>query len=157
MSFACISPDECRAKYRRADDKYYMIGVIADLTASNRKSVEKFLGVEAGVSHIDGEKALALYRSGMDDRNIAAAFGVTSCAVSVWRKKNGLPSVHSKGRIPEEKCELLYKQGYNDIEIGKALGISQSGVYSWRKRNKLPPNVARGGRRNKSEVNNDAV
>ena len=49
-------------------------------------------------SRLDGEGALELYRRGLNDLEIARAFGMTRGAVMKWRKKRGLAANGAVGR-----------------------------------------------------------
>ena len=49
-------------------------------------------------SKLDGEGALALYREGLNDRELGEAFGMTRGAVMKWRKKRGLAANVPVGR-----------------------------------------------------------
>ena len=46
MDFSVISKQEAIAKYKKANNKIWAIGIIADLTASKKSEVAKFLGVK---------------------------------------------------------------------------------------------------------------
>ena len=46
MDFSVISKQDAIAKYKKANNKIEAIGIIADLTASKKSEVAKFLGVK---------------------------------------------------------------------------------------------------------------
>lgn len=154
MIFDCLTPDEVRAKYERAEagDKEYVIGVLADLTVSSREEVRLFLGVRKKARKkpvaLDTTVAKRLYDIGYSDKQIAERLGTTRGAVTRWRNINGLMPVIS-GDI--KKCDRmdLYEAGLIDSEIAKLTGVSRNCIFAWRKKRGLPPNGTRGGRRRK--------
>ena len=46
MDFSVISKQEAIEKYKKANNKIWAIGIIADLTASKKEEVAEFLGVK---------------------------------------------------------------------------------------------------------------
>lgn len=50
---------------------------------------------------IDHERALALYKKGSSDANIASSLGATRMGVLKWRKRHGLPSNFKRGRCKD--------------------------------------------------------
>lgn len=160
MTFTCVSPEEVRAKYRAAEDKAYMVGVLADLTASSKKEVIAFLGADFVPSQrkaavpLDREAAKKLYDKGHSDAEIADQLGVHYKTVERWRRENGLFR-----RNPEAVAVSwmeLYEQGLSDVDIAQAVGVTQSTIWRWRHRDRLPPNTTRGGdHRKKREEGED--
>ena len=96
---------------------------------------------------LDEEKAMELYRQGLNDREVGARLGVTHSTVCLWRKRRGLPSIAPKGRRVEDREEELmelYRQGLSDGAIGRAVGFEASVVRRWRLRRGLPATHQRG-------------
>jgi DNA-binding transcriptional regulator YiaG len=150
MTFACLSEAEVREKYRRADDKEYMIEVLAGLTGSTHAEVRAFLGVGAKRKRkispptpIDGNEARRLYDLGLCDREMAEGLGVQKDKVRNWRRRNGLPCNPEK-KEPKDDRMKLYEQGLTDIEIGKRIGLSKNAIWYWRNTNNLPANRGEG-------------
>ena len=150
MIFACITPDEARAKYARAQDKEAMIGVLADLTASTRAEVRKFLGVEKKARKepkpLDEAAARQLYDQGMNDPRIASRLETSASTVCLWRKANGLPPIPAGNPVTDNRMEL-YEAGMTDPEIAREVGAKPHTIFEWRKRMGLPANGTRGGDR----------
>ena len=44
MNFSCLTEEEVRYKYRKADNKEMMVKILADLNCSSEKEMEEFLG-----------------------------------------------------------------------------------------------------------------
>ena len=99
MVFSVITPEQCRKKYEKAEDKVEMLQVLADLTASSRFEMAKFLGCELprnynhGGLHVTvGKKYFELYNKGYTDRQIAEETGVKIHCVKNWRYRHGIPA-----------------------------------------------------------------
>lgn len=102
---------------------------------------------------LDVELARQLHRSGMLDREIGAALGVTANAINCWRRREGLPSnAPPVKRLPGDRIRALHAQGLNDREIGAALGIKPVAVCKWRHSHGLPSNFDAHGKRRKPEA-----
>ena len=92
----------------------------------------------------DEKKALALYRAGKFDREIAEAVTVSPQTISRWRKAWGLKAhaqSQNMGCPPQYDWELalsLYEKCLSDREIAKEIGCAYQTVNSWRHRNELP-------------------
>lgn len=157
MNFSCLSEAEVKEKYRRADDKYEMLKILAELTCSTKTEMMEFLGVEEkpvskmgrrpAVS-VDQAMARRYYEAGMSDSAIAAAIGVSKSAVARWRYRNELSPnptetvISTANRL--KMYEMLYREGHSDSYIAKLMGVSDSNVGGWRKRHNLPSNFKRG-------------
>lgn len=158
MNFDCLSAEEIRTRYRRADNKSEIIQVLADLTCSSKLEMCRFLGVEPPKrkpkNALDEKMALVYYKAGMTDQEIAERLDVSETAVCVWRKSAGLPFKNQKGEeyADSEKVRMrLWSQGLNDAEIGDVLGITCKAVFNWRQRRGLSAN-ARQGRYDRSKM-----
>lgn len=156
MNFDCLSPKEVQERYNRADDKNYILEVLADLTASKPEDVAEMLGVEYTRCvyeytyipkvdrkpnvKIDPEKIRALHQQGMSDREIAERLNYSVTSVGKWRRKTGLPlnPVRDKSRVSHEAALKLYHMGFTDRQIANVLGVSKSAVVGWRHRKFLP-------------------
>lgn len=96
MNFSCLTEEEVRYKYRKADNKERMVQILADLTCSSEKEMEEFLGENITIAkirkrtYLDKELAKKLYDLGMTDGEIANETCVSRDAVRSWRKRNGL-------------------------------------------------------------------
>ena len=156
MTFTCISEAEVLEKYHKAEDKEYIIEVLAGLTASTQVEMREFLGL--GMKHkkkiappaqLDTEEAKRLYDLGLCDREMAERLGVQKTIVRNWRQRKGILCNPEKlKRVPEQLQEermRLYKMGLTDGEIGKLVGLTKAGIQSWRRANNLPVNIREGG------------
>lgn len=152
MKFTCLSQEEVRRKYREADDKRYIIEVIAGLTSATNREVMEFLGFDMPPQgdkprkpnvKMNREEAKRMYDAGLTDQVIAKALGVSKNAVGIWRRKNGLES-HGKPSRDNERMEM-YLQGLNDVEIAQAVGVTPKSIQGWRVRHGLKANATRGG------------
>ena len=157
MTFSCISPEDVRAKYNAAEDKNYILGVLADLTASTKYDVRIFLGISKG--RLPGRKppgtmdpvvARQLYDEGYSDSQIGDILGVARQTVGCWRRKSGLTVHNPVVTVEDNRMELYYK-GMTDPDIARAVGVTQAVIWRWRTRKGLPPNGTRGGNRRKKK------
>lgn len=102
MNFSCLTEEEVRYKYRKADNKEWMVRILADLTCSSEKEMEEFLGaniIRAKIpnrTYLDKELAKKLYDLGMIDGEIANEMCVSRDAIRSWRKRNGFVSNYYK-------------------------------------------------------------
>ena len=154
MTFSCLTEEEVRRKYNEAEDKEYMVEVLAGLTCASATEIMRFLGLESKpkgldkkykeYTRIDREKAMELYNAGHTDNEIADALGVTNKTVGSWRRGLGL-EINSRIVNDDVKRMELYRKGMNDAEIARALGQSSSAIQSWRRRCNLPANTTPGG------------
>lgn len=96
MNFSCLTEEEVRYKYRKADNKERMVQILADLTCSSEKEMKEFLGYNITVAktrkrtYLDKELAKKLYDRGMTDGEIANEMFVSRDTIRSWRKRNGL-------------------------------------------------------------------
>lgn len=101
------------------------------------------------------EEALALYRAGATDKEIAEAIGKSREGVCAWRHRNNLPcNPDQRGngkRYDWTVARKLYDAGMCDREIAEALGCNQTSVMNWRNREGLPYHPAWDRRREKKE------
>lgn len=79
---------------------------------------------------IDDQKAMALYRAGKVDKDIAGAFGVTEAAAYSWRKKrnlppNGMPFGQQKTKEEQNMSEPEKKE-----KIVESAGAEEGGCKS---------------------------
>jgi transposase len=92
----------------------------------------------------DEKKALALYKAGKFDREIAEAVTVSPQTIQRWRKACGLQShvpSQNSGKAPDYdwvEALALYEKGFSDRAIAKELGCAPQTVNSWRRRENLP-------------------
>lgn len=88
-------------------------------------------------------EAMALYREGATDREIASALDIHTERFARLRRKQGLkPNPDQRGPAPRfdwKRAECLYRQGMNDREIADALGCAISSVWRWRYKYMLFP------------------
>lgn len=109
MNFSCLTEEEVRYKYRKADNKERMVQILADLTCSSEKEMEEFLGSNITGSRIrkrtylDKELAKKLYDLGMTDGEIANETCVSKDTIRKWRKRNGFVSNYYKSGEENEK------------------------------------------------------
>ena len=102
MNFSCLTEEEVRYKYRKADNKERMVRILADLTCSSEKEMEEFLGaniIRAKIpkrTYLDKELAKKLYNLGMTDGEIANEMLVSKDTIRSWRKRSGLVSNYCK-------------------------------------------------------------
>ena len=102
MNFSCLTEEEVRYKYRKADNKEWMVRILADLTCSSEKEMEEFLGGNITRSkirkrtYLDKELAKKLYDLGMTDGEIANKMCVSRDTIRSWRKRSGLVSNYCK-------------------------------------------------------------
>lgn len=144
MDFSCLSPNEVRLKYDKADDKNEMICVLADLTASTTKDIMEFLGVRRSL-RLDDPNVVELYESGMTDREISMETGVTVDVVKAWRKRNGgLPPnkkvVGTTQQTKDMERYILYMDGLSDSQIADQVGVQTGTITKWRKKCGLTSN-----------------
>lgn len=95
------------------------------------------------------ERRMALYRDGLNDREIADQVHVTPEAITFWRKNHGLTANTPRSKItPGTEAEMLrmYQSGMSDVQIARALGLSKSTVLFWRRRRGLEANFKQGER-----------
>ena len=109
MVFSCLTEDEVRYKYKKADDKEMMIKVLADLTVSTVDEMTDFLGVTSQKQNgrkrcfLDQKLARKYYDAGMFDTEISKAMGVSKHTIKSWRERKGLISNYYKGDKIGEK------------------------------------------------------
>jgi transposase len=139
MTFECLTPDEIRSKYNRADNKASALRVLAELTASTEIEVADFLGVELPTKgKMHKRMAYQLYMKKMSDQEIAEKLGVSRVAVYDWRIERGLPPHNAK---PGHEARMeVYLRGLSDRQAAKELGIGRSTFRNWRYKNNLEPN-----------------
>lgn len=152
MNFDCLSKAEVRERYRRAEKKKEIIGVLADLTLSSPGEMRRFLGlphkraakwvpIDSRRPRVDEEKALELYEAGLRDHEIAKAVGVSGNTVCNWRRRMGLPSKYRDGTDAVSLERLrLYDLGMTDQEIAEETGYTKRTICEWRSKNGLPMN-----------------
>lgn len=95
------------------------------------------------------ERRMALYRDGLNDREIADQVHVTPEAITFWRKNHGLTANIPWRKItPSMEAEMLrmYQDGMSDGQISQESGMKKATVLSWRRRNGLPGNYGKGGK-----------
>ena len=95
------------------------------------------------------ERRMALYRDGLNDREIADQVHVCPEAITAWRRTRGLPAHTPHRKItPDTEAEMLrmYQSGMSDGQISQESGMKKATVVSWRRRNGLPWNYGKGGK-----------
>lgn len=109
MNFSCLTEEEVRYKYRKADNKEMMVQILADLTCSSEKEMEDFLGANIirakrpVRTYLDQKLAKKLYDRGMTDSEIANEMCVSKNTIKSWRQRNGFVSNYYK--IGEENVK----------------------------------------------------
>lgn len=89
------------------------------------------------------DQALALYREGRRDREIAEELGVSKQTIQRWRSLQGLHPNGQGGPVlsfREEDARRLHEKGLTDHEIGEKLGVSFTLIGRWRRRRGLKCN-----------------
>lgn len=111
-----MSDAEIATGYRTAKNKKKQIGVLAELNAVSRRTMEEKL-VELGLMEktgggeplpapapeavpFDETRARELYAEGRDDLAISEMLGVSKAVFSKWRKAQGLSANYPKQRAP---------------------------------------------------------
>lgn len=150
MDFRCLSPDEVREKYDNTPYKKYMLGVLADLTASTEEEVAEFLGIEPPykkrIVAFDEDQALELHARGLSDVKIARTLGVGVTTIWQWRTELNLPVNGEIGREElNRRRRELYNRGLSDKSIAEEEGCRPNTIRHWRHRNNLKPNFSRRG------------
>lgn len=95
------------------------------------------------------ERRMALYRDGLNDREIADQVHVTPEAITFWRKNHGLTANTPRSKItPDMEAEMLrmYQDGMSDGQISQESGMKKATVVSWRRRRGLAANFKQGER-----------
>ena len=95
------------------------------------------------------ERRMALYRDGLNDREIADQVHVTPEAITFWRRTHELPANTQRRKItPDMEAEMLrmHGDGMSDGQIAREIGLTKPTVLTWRRRNGLKANFAKGGR-----------
>ena len=137
MNFACLSEAEVWEKYHKAEDKEYIIEVLAGLTDSTHVEMRAFLGLDEKrnkrkslIEQIDTEEAKRLHAQGLSDAAIAKNLNVSKTFIRNWRTRNGI-RCNSEKSDRRESLEVrmeLYKQGLSDREIGRRVGVSNNAI-----------------------------
>lgn len=110
-----MSDAEIATGYRTAKNKAKQIGVLAELNAVSRRTMEEKL-VELGLMEktggeplpaptteaapFDETRARELYAEGRNDLAISEMLGVSKAVFSKWRKAQGLSANYPKQRAP---------------------------------------------------------
>ena len=95
------------------------------------------------------ERRMALYRDGLNDREIADQVYVTPEAIKFWRKNHGLTANIPWRKItPSMEAEMLrmHQSGMSDGQISQESGMKKATVVSWRRRRGLAANFKQGER-----------
>lgn len=95
------------------------------------------------------ERRMALYRDGLNDREIADQVHVTPEAITFWRKNHGLTANTPRSKItPAMEAEMLrmHQDGMSDGQISQESGMKKATVVSWRRRRGLAANFKQGER-----------
>ncbi len=100
MTFSCLSKEEVRERYRKAQNKKAIIKVLAELTLSSPKEVKAFLGLP--IAQNNHEARMALYLEGKNDHAIGDALDCAPHEIYSWRKKHGLPPNANPGNRKEK-------------------------------------------------------
>ena len=157
-----MSDHEILQRWNNAVDQRAHVEILADLNAVSKAEMHQKL-VELGVEglpeapkrrarkapaenwvnpnwKIDELKAMALYREGLCDIELADALGVTKSTVRNWRNRMRLEP-HLKRRratgLDENRAWELYNEGLCDLDMAEALGVSRNTVADWRKKRDL--------------------
>lgn len=84
------------------------------------------------------ERRMALYRDGLNDREIADQVHVTPEAITFWRKNHGLTANTPRSKItPDMEAEMLrmHQDGMSDGQISQESGMKKATVVSCRRLN----------------------
>lgn len=149
MMFTCLSEQEIRERYNRAEDKDAILHVLADLTCSRPKEVAALLGVRwpiRGAKDFDEDLAMNLFEQGRSDKEIANACGVYTYSIQRWRLDIGLLR---RKQYDTNVFAAAYHQGKTDEEISTLTGASVSKIKKWRQGEKLPAHNDRRERKKK--------
>lgn len=122
-----------------------------DRTSVRAWRVRKFLPAQGTIPRPGeltvekGEDRLALYRQGLNDREIAARQGVDSTAIFGWRKRHGLPPNLPLGRTTRAKaahrlitptlklqCIGMLERNIGPTTIARELSVAYGTVCAWR-------------------------
>ena len=82
------------------------------------------------------KKLRELYDRGLNDREIAAATGISEKTAAKFRLDSGLPP-HPRERkhcFDTKQARELWEQGMTDPEIAQALGVRKATIWHWRSR-----------------------
>ena len=82
------------------------------------------------------KKLRELYDRGLNDREIAAATGISEKTAAKFRMENGLPP-HPRERkhcFDTKQAREFWEQGMTDPEIAQALGVRKATIWHWRSR-----------------------
>ena len=88
------------------------------------------------------EKAMAMWKAGAFDAEIAAEVGYTQGNISHWRKKHGLKNNRARGSWSRKAYDWalarrIYDRGGRTTEICQAVGCSDSAARDWMDREGL--------------------
>ena len=88
------------------------------------------------------EKAMAMWKAGAFDAEIAAEVGCTQGNISHWRKKHGLKNNRARGSWSRKAYDWalarrIYDRGGRTTEICQAVGCSDSAARDWMDREGL--------------------
>jgi DNA-binding CsgD family transcriptional regulator len=93
--------------------------------------------------------AMAMYKQGKTDEQIAAVLDLNPWQIAHWRKKNNLSRRREGYGRPrtfdQQKAVDLHKQGKTDTEIAAAVNVCRQTITSWRNELGLKPNSLRPG------------
>ena len=106
------------------------------------KPLKKSFSMRAN-RRLDADRALALYRQGKTDAEIADELGMVRQTVARWRQGMKLPSHQKSGTQGNYKLDTstalaLNEEGYSDLFIAKELGVTEQSVIRWRQKNDIP-------------------
>lgn len=130
------TPKEICSIFRRQADRSRGVKILMQLTGWPKDKIEKIL-IDGGYdinlkqeykSTIQHDEALALYKKGWTDPEIANYFGIHREAIRRWRRKHGYvtPKDMTKTQASIDKTIELYKQGMQQTDIARELGVSKN-------------------------------
>lgn len=95
-----MTNEEIIRRYREAENLSEQIRVLADLNYCGLDRIKRIVGVKLGkaTARINYYEVERLYRTGLNDREIAAKMKCSLPAVTAWRGRQRLPPRNKRGR-----------------------------------------------------------
>lgn len=125
-------------KYKVDTCPYYQCGVRVRATKESPLATPNNVRVRTGIRTLKAREAdaIAMYESGMNDIDIAKAFGVSRITIASWRKKRFLTAQRKKS-IDWESIEKALKNGDSIENIASAFDVEKVAVEIYAERRKL--------------------
>ena len=90
---------------------------------------------------IDAALAMQMHREGESDIKIARACGVTTAAISRWRRRNGLPPNYEPWRktvYDHDAAVEMMLTGASDVQVAAQFGVTKNTVKKLRRKRNIP-------------------